>query len=248
MALETLKDVKEIGGFEVIKGFSSYVINRNGKIRSIDRFTYHPRFENKKQFIEGKELKKQIDKDGYETIGLRKDNKLYIKKVHRLVAETFIENPKNYPIINHKNSIRNDNRVDNLEWCNNSINQKHSFRNGRRNNFGENHSHNKLTEKDVIEIINLFINGINKRQISKKYNVSAQTIGNIFNGKSWSDITYLYVENLISTAINIIYIEDEKFPCVENKDVMNFLSASITRLQMRKANREKRQVEGTNQL
>ena len=244
MALETLKGIEEIGGFKEIKGFSGYVINRNGKIRSIDRFTYHPRFENKKQFIEGKELKKQIDKDGYETVGLHNNNRLYTKRVHRLVAETFIQNPKNYPIINHKNSIRNDNRVDNLEWCNNSMNQKHSFMSGRRNNFGENHSHNKLTEKDVIEIITLFINGMNKRQISKSYNVNAQTIGNIFNGKSWSDITYLYAENLISKALDIL--EKEKFPCNENYQVIHRLAECLECLEERKRNREKRQVEGLN--
>ena len=245
MALETLKDIDEISGFEEIKGFYGYVINRNGKIRSIDRFTYHPRFENKKQFVEGKELKKQIDKDGYETIGLRKNNKLYVKRVHRLVAETFIQNPKNYPIINHKNSIRNDNRVDNLEWCNNSMNQKHSFMSGRRNTCGENHSHNKLTEKDVMEIITLFINGMNKRQISKKYNVTAQTIGNIFNGKSWSGQTYLYAENLISMAIDAINNDAE---CIENYHIIINLQNSLFWLKQRKLMREKRNVEGTNQL
>jgi len=243
MALETLEGIEEIGGFEEIKGFYGYVINRNGKIRSIDRFTYHPRFENKKQFVEGKELKKQIDKDGYETIGLRKNNKLYIKKVHRLVAETFIPNPQNYPIVNHKNSIRNDNSVENLEWCNNSMNQKHSFMSGGRNNFGENHSHNKLTEKDVIEIITLFINGINKRQISKKYNVTAQTIGNIFNGKSWSGQTYLYAENLISMAIDAINNDAE---CIENYHIIINLQNSLFWLEQRKSDREKRGVEGKN--
>jgi hypothetical protein len=245
MALEVLEGIEEIGGFEEIKGFYGYVINRNGKIRSIDRFTYHPRFENKKQFIEGKELKKQIDKDGYETIGLRKNNKLYVKKVHRLVAETFIPNDKNHPMINHKNSVRNDNRVENLEWCNNSMNQKHSFMGGTRNTCGENHSHNKLTEKDVIEIITLFINGMNKRQISKSYNVTAQTIGNIFNGKSWSDITYLYAENLISTAIDIL--EKEKFPCIENAMIIHRLGEALDWSEERKLDREKRQVEGKSQ-
>lgn len=56
------------------------------------------------------------------------------------------------------------------------------------------------------------------------------------------------VDTIIETCFFIIKGLDEKFPCVENKDVMNFLSASLTRLQMRKANREARNVEGTNQL
>jgi hypothetical protein len=55
------------------------------------------------------------------------------------------------------------------------------------------------------------------------------------------------VDTMIETCFLIIKGLNEKFPCEENKDVMDFLSAAITRLEMRKRNREKRQVEGTSQ-
>lgn len=57
------------------------------------------------------------DKDGYFTIVLHKPGQKYNKKVHRLVATAFIPNPLNKPCIDHINTNRKDNRVDNLRWC-----------------------------------------------------------------------------------------------------------------------------------
>ena len=69
------------------------------------------------------------DKDGYLTVCLSEYNKIFSSKVHRLVAMTFIPNPNNYPQINHKNMIRDDNRVENLEWCTAKYNSHYSARN-----------------------------------------------------------------------------------------------------------------------
>lgn len=60
--------------------------------------------------------------NGYKNISLIINGKRATKMVHRLVAEHFLENPNNYPIVNHKNEIRDDNRVENLEWCTNKYN------------------------------------------------------------------------------------------------------------------------------
>lgn len=64
----------------------------------------------------GKHLKGQDDK-GYRKIVLTKNRKRYFVFVHRLVAEAFIPNPLNYPIINHKDECPSNNCAENLEWC-----------------------------------------------------------------------------------------------------------------------------------
>ena len=58
----------------------------------------------------------------YKVVSLKKDNKQKMHKVHRLIALTFIPNPNNLPCINHINEIKTDNRIDNLEWCNQKYN------------------------------------------------------------------------------------------------------------------------------
>lgn len=67
-------------------------------------------------------------RDGYLRVNLTKDGKHKKWPVHRLVATAFIFNPKNRSINNHFNGIRDDNRIENLEWCNHSENNAHAFR------------------------------------------------------------------------------------------------------------------------
>ena len=70
---------------------------------------------------------------GYITYHLKIDKgKTKIKKLHRIIAETFIPNPNNYPVINHINGNKLDNRVENLEWCTQSWNNKEAYRLGLR--------------------------------------------------------------------------------------------------------------------
>lgn len=81
-------------------------------------------------------MKLQFDAYGYHIIGLYKDGKHYTKKVHRLVAQTFIPNPNNLPCINHKSEIRTDNIVENLEWCDIAYN----------NSYGKRSYNNKIAQ------------------------------------------------------------------------------------------------------
>lgn len=71
-------------------------------------------------------LKKQNDKQGYYQVTLSKNGKLKTKRIHRIVAETFINNEFNLPEINHIDKNKHNNRVENLEWCSSKYNMQYS--------------------------------------------------------------------------------------------------------------------------
>ena len=100
-----------------IKNYESlYEVSSLGKVKSF-----------KRSGAKEKILKCFYDEYGYVRVCLSKNGKSKKYKVHRLVAEAFIPNPKNFPQINHDNGIKDDNRVENLEWCTSSFNTIHSY-------------------------------------------------------------------------------------------------------------------------
>lgn len=101
-----------------------------------------------------KTLRHQLSSNGYLKITLFSDNKRVDTHAHRLVALTFIPNPENKKTVNHKNGIKTDNRVENLEWatCKEQIN--HADNTGLRKVRGEDCKLSKLKELDIIAIRN----------------------------------------------------------------------------------------------
>lgn len=97
-----------------------YQISNLGNIRSLN---YH-----REKRI--RELSKLKMPNGYETVKICINGKVKRYSLHRLVAEAFIPNSENKKQVNHINGIKNDNRVENLEWCTQSENQLHAVRNG----------------------------------------------------------------------------------------------------------------------
>ena len=83
---------------------------------------------------DGKIKKLKTDRYGYKQVGLWKDGRAKWFSVHRLVATYFIPNPYNKPQVNHINEIKDDNRVENLEWCTASENINYGTRNEKVRN------------------------------------------------------------------------------------------------------------------
>lgn len=102
-----------------IKGYEDlYEVSNYGRVRSLDRIVY--------QIQNGGKLGPTLYKGrilgmgssgGYKSCGLWKDGTVKTFPIHRLVAETFIPNPNNYPCVNHKDENKVNNHVENLEWC-----------------------------------------------------------------------------------------------------------------------------------
>lgn len=98
-----------------------------GRVRTLDRVTSS---EKMTRFQKGRVLKQQDNGSGYLKVNIPINGKQYSRKVHRLVAQTFIPNPDNLPQVNHKDCNRINNDVSNLEWCDGFYNQQYREKHG----------------------------------------------------------------------------------------------------------------------
>lgn len=110
---------KSILGYEGIYEISNY-----GNVRRIS----YDHYQNQKEFSIPFYKKPAKDKDGYLRYSLAKNNKDKSYFAHRLVAQAFIPNPNNYPIINHIDCNPQNNYYKNLEWCNHKYNTEYALR------------------------------------------------------------------------------------------------------------------------
>lgn len=100
---------KDVVGFE-----GRYMVSDNGELKG------------KRGFI----LKQRLNTNGYPIVTMRENGRPRDKRVHRIVAEAFIPNPNNLPFVNHIDGDKQNNSVENLEWCSQSHNIKEAYRMG----------------------------------------------------------------------------------------------------------------------
>lgn len=171
--LEIVEEFRPVVGYE-----GHYEVSNFGKIISLKD---NKRLERKPSLV-GK---------GYLSLTVSKDGISKQFRVHRLVAIAFIPNPNNLPEVNHKNRIKTDNHINNLEWCTSKENTLHWVRSGANFSKGSEHHKTNLTDEIVLNIRHDFDNlNFNYTQLSKKYHVGLFAIRLIISNKSWKHLPY----------------------------------------------------------
>jgi hypothetical protein len=139
-----------------------------------------------------KKLKAFDNGVGYLRVGIyvgdKKHKAIYI---HRLLAQTFIPNPKNKIEVNHKDGNTKNNDLSNLEWVTKSENQLHAYKLGLNKpspSIGEKNGNAVLNDEMVTKIRIMFKNGTRQYEIAKQFNVSKYLISNVVLNKTWKHI------------------------------------------------------------
>ncbi len=186
-------DINNLDGevWKVIEDFPDYQVSNLGRIKSFKRYK------------EGKILIQRKNRHEYLSIDLWKNRNKITKRVHRLQLLTFkpIDNSNIFQV-NHIDGNKENNLLENLEWCTASENDKHAYRIGLKKsnhksiNIGEKHPLNKLKNGEVW-LIKKILNSdyyksgkINQTFIGKMFEVSHQVISKIKLEKLWSHIKY----------------------------------------------------------
>ena len=120
-------------------------------------------------------LKTQLNSKGYKRVTIQ--NQKYF--VHRIVALLFIPNPLELPQVNHINSDKTDNRVENLEWCTNQYNTDHSYINGRQRTSGR-----AIFSKETVLAVLENKDDLSTKELAKLYNMSVPSVYALRSGKN----------------------------------------------------------------
>jgi hypothetical protein len=136
-------------------------------------------------------LKSSPDAYGYRIAKLRKEGRQYTLKVHRLVLETWVGSaPTPDHVVNHKDFVRDNNHVDNLEWVTQKENVRHTVDQGRHfspfgDRGGEKHHKAKFTVEQILKVRLERSKGVTYKSLAERYGVAISTIFSVCRHESW---------------------------------------------------------------
>jgi len=181
--------------WKTIRGFKYYQVSNYGRVKRLPHkaapiFRYNQEIRNT---LCEKILKssKSRTKRGYLSVTFQAATKSGVKvlSIHRLVAKYFIPNPKRLPMVNHKDGVKFNNHVENLEWCTAKHNQNHAIEKGLLKQNGEASVNAKLTEVEVVEIRRLWGTGnVTQKELSKVFQICPMQVCRIINKQRWKHI------------------------------------------------------------
>ena len=183
MLTEVWKDIPDYEG--------SYQVSNMGRVRSVDRVVTYK--NSRVQKHKGRVLKPCIINSGYEQVGLFDDNGRIGKSVHRLVLETFKPHVNMIDLqVNHIDGNKLNNHLTNLEWATGRDNILHAYDIGLIDKKGERGSNVKLSNTDVLEILQRLDTGESQGDIALDFSVSKGCISHINIGLTWRAVKEEY--------------------------------------------------------
>ena len=149
--------------------FNGYRISNKGNVLGVFR---------------NKLLKPMLNSKGYLMVRIsnNRDGKFKGLLVHRIIATHFIPNPQNKPQVNHKNGIKTDNRIENLEWTSSSENMLHAWEFNLINSDKKNSLSKKINNEDVKDMLKLKSTHTYK-QVANIYGIAESSVWKLLNNQ-----------------------------------------------------------------
>ncbi len=177
MLEEIWKDIEGFNGF--------YQVSNLGRIKSLGGWCGTAKKKERIRIL-------SHTKDGYLKVRLMYKGKDITCRVHRLVAEAFIPNPKKLETVNHIDGNKENNVVNNLEWCDRTYQMEHAYKlKLKTSRLGSDNANAKLTDEDIKYIKSVYkkySREFNTVSLAEKFNVTNRVIGLIVNNKTYKNV------------------------------------------------------------